>query len=117
MGHYGLIREAGKPVEHKHSWDNDNLFTSWFFIEIGRQGDHHVRGETYFWELDEVGAPNYEIGYFTLFLLTLIPPFFRKYTQKYLDEWDRNQASDAEKQIAKAYYEDTKHLSNNILVV
>ena len=77
MGHYGLIREAGKPVEHKHSWDNDNLFTSWFFIEIGRQGDHHVRGEHYFWELDEVGAPNYEIGYFTLFLLTLIPPVFR----------------------------------------
>jgi len=117
MGHYGLIREAGKPVEHKHSWDNDNLFTSWFFIEIGRQGDHHVRGETYFWELDEVGAPNYEIGYFTLFLLTLIPPVFRKYTQKYLDEWDRNQASEAEKQIAKDYYENTKHLSNNILVV
>ena len=64
-----------------------------------------------------MGAPNYEIGYFTLFLLTLIPPVFRKYTQKYLDEWDRNQASEAEKQIAKDYYEDTKHLSNNIFVV
>ena len=116
MGHYGLIREAGKPVEHRHSWDNDNLFTSWFFIEIGRQGDHHVRGETYFWELDEVGAPNYEIGYFTLFLLTLIPPLFRKYTQKYLDEWDLYQASNAEKQIAKDYYENSKHLSNEISV-
>ena len=64
MGHYGLIREHGKPVEHRHSWDNDNVFTSWFFIEIGRQGDHHVRGETYFWELDDVDAPNYGIGYF-----------------------------------------------------
>ena len=73
MGHYGLIREQGKPVEHRHSWDNDNLFTSWFFIEIGRQCDHHVRGETYFWELDDVKGPNYGIGYFSLFVLTLIP--------------------------------------------
>ena len=43
------------------------VWGNFFFIEIGRQGDHHVGGETYFWELDEVGAPNYEIGYFTLF--------------------------------------------------
>ena len=103
MGHYGLIREKGKPVEHRHSWDNDNLFTSWFFIEIGRQGDHHVRGETYFWELDDVDAPNYGIGYFSLFVLTLIPPIFRKYTQNLLDDWDKNKASDAERKIAKQF--------------
>ena len=103
MGHYGLIREKGKPVEHRHSWDNDNLFTSWFFIEIGRQGDHHVRGETYFWELDDVDAPNYGIGYFSLFVLTLIPPVFRKYTQNLLDDWNKNKASDAERKIAKQF--------------
>ena len=103
MGHYGLIREKGKPVEHRHSWDNDNLFTSWFFIEIGRQGDHHVRGETYFWELDDVDAPNYGIGYFSLFVLTLIPSVFRKYTQNLLDDWDKNKASDAERKIAKQF--------------
>ena len=103
MGHYGLIREKGKPVEHRHSWDNDNLFTSWFFIEIGRQGDHHVRGETYFWELDDVDAPNYGIGYFSLFVLTLIPPVFRKYTQNLLDDWDKNKASNAERKIAKQF--------------
>ncbi len=104
MGHYGLIREKGKPVEHRHSWDNDNLFTSWFFIEIGRQGDHHVRGETYFWELDEVGAPNYGIGYFSLFVLTLIPPLFRSFVKKHLDHWDQTMASEAEQKIAKDYY-------------
>ena len=45
------------------------MFTSWFFIEIGRQGDqYHDRGiETHFWELDEVGLPNCGNGYFTLF--------------------------------------------------
>ena len=103
MGHYGLIREKGKPVEHRHSWDNDNLFTSWFFIEIGRQGDHHVRGETYFWELDDVDAPNYGIGYFSLFILTLFPPVFRRFTQKLLDDWDENKATVAEKEIANQF--------------
>jgi len=103
MCHYGLIREKGKPVEHRQSWDNDNLFTSWFFIEIGRQGDHHVRGETYFWELDDVDAPNYGIGYFSLFVLTLIPSLFRKFTEKLLDDWDQNKATDGEREIANQF--------------
>ncbi len=103
MGHYGLIRQEGKPVEHRHSWDNDNVFTSWFFIEIGRQGDHHVRGETYFWELDDVGAPNYGIGYFSLFILTLVPFVFRKFVKHLLEDWDNNHATDEERLIAKKF--------------
>jgi len=102
MGHYGLIRKEG-PVEHRHSWDNDSVFTSWFFIEIGRQCDHHVRGETFFWELDDVGGPNYGIGYFSLFVLTLIPSLFRKYVQKHLDNWDKNYATDKERLIASKF--------------
>jgi len=104
MGHYGLIREQGKPVEHRHSWDNDNLFTSWFFIEIGRQCDHHVRGETFFWELDDVQGPNYGIGYFSLFVLTLIPGLFRAFVQKHLDNWDNNFATEGEKKIIEEYF-------------
>jgi len=103
MGHYGLIRESGKPVEHKHSWDNDSVFTSWFFIEIGRQCDHHVRGETYFWELDDVGGPNYGIGYFSLFVITLIPQAFRRYVRRHLDIWDQKYANDEEQQIANQF--------------
>jgi len=107
MGHYGLIRKEG-PVELRHSWDNDNLFTSWFFIEIGRQCDHHVRGETYFWELDDVKGPNYGIGYFSLFILTLIPSFFRKFVQNHLDDWDKNYATEEERNIAKLFNEETR---------
>ena len=110
MGHYGLIRKDG-PVEHRHSWDNDSVFTSWFFIEIGRQCDHHVRGETYFWELDDVGGPNYGIGYFTLFVLTLYPPLFKKFVQKHLDNWDKNYAIEEERSIANKFNEDTSSLA------
>ena len=103
MGHYGLIREDGKPVEYRHSWDNDSVFTDWFFIAIGRQADHHVRGETYFWELDDVKGPNYGIGYFSLFLITLVPPLFKKYVKKHLDNWDEKYANQKEKEIASQY--------------
>ena len=44
LEHYGLIREKGQPIDYRHSWDNSTAFTSWFFIEIGRQADHHDRG-------------------------------------------------------------------------
>ena len=90
-------------MENRHSWDNDNIITSWFFIEIGRQCDHHVRGETYFWELDDVQGPNYGIGYFELFVYALIPPLFRKFVQQHLDNWDNNYATNAERKIAERF--------------
>lgn len=101
MEHYGLIREKGQPIDYRHSWDNDNMFTSWFFIEIGRQGDHHDRGETHFWELDEVGSPNPGWGYFTEFSMALIPPLWHSVYKKKLATWDRDFASEGELAIAR----------------
>lgn len=100
MEHYGLIREKGQPIDYRHSWDNDNMFTSWFFIEIGRQGDHHDRGETHFWELDEVGSPNPGWGYFTEFTMALVPPVWHSVYKKKLATWDRDFASEGERAIA-----------------
>ena len=101
LEHYGLIREKGAPIDYRHSWDNSTMFSSWFFIEIGRQADHHDRGETHFWELDEVGAPDTGHGYFTLFAIALIPPLFHKLMKKELAKWDENEASEGEAKIAK----------------
>jgi alkane 1-monooxygenase len=103
LEHYGLVRVKSEPIDYRHSWDNSTLFTSWFFIEIGRQADHHDRGETHFWELDEVGAPNTGIGYFTLFALALVPPVFNRFMKKHLDDWDKNFATEAEREIAKQF--------------
>jgi alkane 1-monooxygenase len=100
MEHFGLVREKDKPIEHRHSWDNDTAFTSWFFIEIGRQCDHHVRGETHFWELEDVGGPNPGWGYFTGFTLALVPPLWHALIKKKLDHWDNTFANDAEREIA-----------------
>ena len=94
------IREQGEPIDYRHSWDNSTAFTSWFFIEIGRQADHHDRGETHFWELDEVGAPNTGRGYFTLFALGLVPPLLHAFMKKQLAKWDEEMASEGELKIA-----------------
>ncbi len=108
MEHYGLIRVKNQPIEFRHSWDNDNAFTSWAFIEIGRQADHHDRGETHFWELSSVGtqsspsgAPNAMIGYYTEFVLALMPPLWHAVYKKKLAIWDRDFASPEERKIAQ----------------
>ncbi len=100
MEHYGLIREQGQPIDYRHSWDNSTALTSWYFIEIGRQADHHDRGETHFWELDEVGAPNTGYGYFALFALALLPQVFHTLMRKKLKRWDEEEASEGEQRIA-----------------
>lgn len=100
MEHYGLIREKGQPIDYRHSWDNSTMFTSWFFIEIGRQGDHHDRGETHFWELDEVGSPNGRWGYFTEFVVALVPPLYHSIMKRKLAVWDREFATEGERRVA-----------------
>ncbi len=105
MEHYGLIRIKGEPIEYRHSWDNDSVLTSWAFIEIGRQGDHHDRGETHFWELTNVGgapdgSPNAGIGYYTEFSIALIPPMWHARMRKKLAIWDRDFATPEERLVA-----------------
>ena len=100
LEHYGLIRVKDQPIDYRHNWDNNTLFTSWFFIEIGRQADHHDRGETHFWELENVGAPNTGWGYFTIFALALVPPLWHWYMRKRLATWDEKFATAEEKGIA-----------------
>ena len=101
LEHYGLIREKGKPIEYHHSWDvGDSPVTQWGFIEIGRQGDHHDRGETHFWELEEVGSPDTGYGYYAMFAMILVPPVWKAFIKPRLAEWDKNFASEGEQKIA-----------------
>jgi alkane 1-monooxygenase len=101
LEHYGLIREKGQPIEYRHSWDvGESPFTQFGFIEIGRQGDHHDRGETHFWELEEVGSPDTGLGYYAMFSLMIVPPMFEKFIKPRLAKWDEEMASEGERKIA-----------------
>lgn len=99
--HFGLIREKGAPIDERHSWDNNTLLTSAFFIEIGRQGDHHMRGEVPYWELQTGQAPNTGWGYFTLLPVALVPPLWHRFMRKELARWDRDFATQGEREIAR----------------
>jgi len=100
LEHYGLIRVKDQPIDYRHNWDNSTCFTAWFFIEIGRQADHHDRGETHFWELENVGCPNTGWGYFVVFFIALVPPIWHWYMRKRLAAWDEHFATDEERAIA-----------------
>ena len=100
LEHYGLVRVKDQPIDYRHNWDNSTCFTAWFFIEIGRQADHHDRGETHFWELENVGCPNTGWGYFVVFFIALVPPIWHWYMRKRLAAWDEHFATDEEKAIA-----------------
>lgn len=101
LEHYGLIREKGQPIDYRHSWDvGDSPFTQWGFIEIGRQADHHDRGETHFWELEDCGAPDTHYGYYAMFALLLVPPLWEAFIKPRLAEWDEQRASEGERKIA-----------------
>ncbi len=101
LEHYGLIREKGQPIDYHHSWDvGESPFTQWGFIEIGRQADHHDRGETHFWELEDCGAPDTQYGYYAMFALILVPPLWNRFIKPRLADWDANRASEGEQKIA-----------------
>jgi len=101
LEHYGLIREKGQPIDYHHSWDvAESPFTQWGFIEIGRQADHHDRGETHFWELEDCGAPDTHYGYYAMFALLLVPPLWERFIKPRLAEWDETRASEGERKIA-----------------
>ena len=54
--YHGLIREKDQLIDYRHSWDNSTMFSSWFFIEIGRKQTIMTEEKLTF-ELDEVGTP------------------------------------------------------------
>jgi len=101
LEHYGLIREEGKPYKPRHSWCTTTAFSDMLFFEIGRHSDHHAHGETEFWKLKSLGAPNMGKGYLPLFVLTLIPPLWHRYMKHVLAEWDEKYASEGERKIAE----------------
>ena len=101
LEHYGLIREEGKPYGPRHSWCTTTAFSDMLFFEIGRHSDHHERGETEFWNLKSLGAPNMGKGYLPMLVLALIPPLWHRYMKHVLAEWDEKYATEGERQIAK----------------
>ena len=100
--HYGLVREKGKPVRMRHSWNSNHFFSSIYLYNVTRHSDHHRNTNLKFWELNpiEKEAPILPYGYLTMLYLALFFPFlYNRIMRKELVNWDQNYANDFERNL------------------
>ena len=98
--HYGLVRERGKPVEMRHSWNSNHFLSSIYLCNVTRHSDHHRSTKLNFWELNPTheDAPLLPYGYLSMLYLVLVTPFlYKKIMAKKLVHWDLNNASEYER--------------------
>tara|TARA_B100000676_G_scaffold310673_1_gene377956 strand:+ start:73 stop:1200 length:1128 start_codon:yes stop_codon:yes gene_type:complete len=102
--HYGLVREKGKPVRMRHSWNSNHFFSSVYLYNVTRHSDHHRNSNLKYWELTPVNkeAPQLPYGYLTLLYLVLFCPFiYKKIMKKELLNWDKNYANEFERNLVQ----------------
>jgi alkane 1-monooxygenase len=102
--HYGLVRERGKPVRMRHSWNSNHFFSSIYLYNVTRHSDHHKNINLKFWELKpiEKDAPMLPYGYLTmLYLVIFIPFLYKRIMKKELVNWDQNYANEFERNLVK----------------
>ncbi|MAX69442.1 MAG: hypothetical protein CMP60_07160 [Flavobacteriales bacterium] len=100
--HYGLVRERGKPVRMRHSWNSNHFFSSIYLYNVTRHSDHHRNSNLKFWELSPLDkdAPVLPYGYLTMLYLAVFTPYiFKNVMKKELDNWDQNYANDFERNL------------------
>ena len=62
--HYGLVRERGKPVRMRHSWNSNHFFSSIYLYNVTRHSSHHEKANLKYWELESYeNAPMMPQGY------------------------------------------------------
>ena len=101
--HYGLVRERGKPVRMRHSWNSNHFFSSIYLYNVTRHSDHHRASIIKFWELNpcDESAPTLPYGYLGMLYLVLIAPFmYQRIMEKELISWDLNYANAEERKLA-----------------
>jgi len=104
--HYGLVREKGKPVGMRHSWNSNHFLSSIYLCNVTRHSDHHRSTKLNFWELNPIPeeAPLLPYGYLSMLYLVLITPFlYKRIMTKKLVYWDQNVATEYE----RTYYSST----------
>ena len=102
--HYGLLRERGKPVEARHSWNSNHFLSSVYLYNVTRHSDHHKNSNLKFWELNpnQKDAPILPYGYLSmLYLVVFLPFIYQKIMNKELANWDEKFANEYEKKLVK----------------
>ena len=103
--HYGLVREANKPVCIRHSWNSNNILSSLLLYNVTRHSAHHEKANLKFWELNAYpDAPSMPYGYLSMLYIAIFLPFiYHKIMADKLKDWDENYASPEERKIVMVY--------------
>lgn len=88
--HYGLVRRERdgriEAVSYLHSWDSGHAVSGWLLFNVSRHSDHHVQPHKSYLSLNNhPQAPQLPAGYFSLFVLALFPPLWRRAIDPRLD--------------------------------
>jgi len=100
--HYGLVREPGKPVSVRHSWNSNHVISSLYLYNVTYHSSHHEKTNLKFWELETYpDAPTMPQGYlFILYVVIFLPFIYHRMMVGKLLEWDLNHATNMERKIS-----------------
>ena len=102
MEHYGIVRDPATPVQPRHSWNTNRRISSWTMFNLTRHSHHHAQGEVPYHELRPMPeAPMMIGGYLTTIAVALIPPLWHALMTPKVIAWDRDFATDAERELAR----------------
>jgi alkane 1-monooxygenase len=102
FAHYGLVREPGKPVQPRHSWNSTHWMSTNVLYSLARHSHHHAEADAPYWTLNaEETAPALPGGYLMMMPVAMIPPLFKRLMTPALNAWDRNYATPAERELAR----------------
>jgi len=117
--HYGLVRERGKPIEMRHSWNSNHCISSLYLCNVTRHSDHHRASNLKFWELNACheSAPTLPYGYLGMLYLLLITPFlYRRIMVKKIIDWDLNYANEQERELANVQIRNSGYKGRKYIV-
>ena len=101
--HYGMVRNPETPVQPRHSWNTNRRISSWTMFNLTRHSHHHAQGEVPYQDLRPYpDAPMMINGYLTTILVAMIPPLWHRLMIRKVLAWDRDYATDEERELAAA---------------
>ncbi len=101
--HYGLIRVHGTRIEPRHSWNCNRFVSNLLLFNLPRHSHHHQFASKPFWQLENLdGTPTMPHGYLTMLIIALVPPIWNAKVEPLLHHWERELATDEEREIMQA---------------
>eukprot|EP00761_Pharyngomonas_kirbyi_P012586 gb/GECH01012613.1/.p1 GENE.gb/GECH01012613.1/~~gb/GECH01012613.1/.p1 ORF type:complete len:482 (+),score=80.43 gb/GECH01012613.1/:1-1446(+) len=81
-----------EKVKYEHAWESRYVISNAFTVNLPLHPDHHVNPRKNYGELEGVGwiSPQLPFPYPTMFMVSMVPPLFRKVVHPCLEEFQQS---------------------------